>query len=274
MKSKTIKKIFNLSALAVVLFGAAGCQDVIDIELRDADRKYVIEGDVILGTDSVVVRVSRTTSFFDETPPETINSATVKITMPNGDIVALNNVGNGYYKTNGLAITDNGTYGLNVQVENEEFTANTFMPAALELDSLDSEFTEGIFGEAGYYDVYLNFQDPVGPNYYRVNTTLNGERLNEVFDIQLFDDRFSDGAYIRIPNFTQTYELGDTVQIELQSIDARLYKFFETFTAIAGEGAGSPFSAAPANPETNIKGGALGYFGAFTSSKKEIIVVE
>jgi len=274
MNLNTLKGIFNLTALALVMLAAVGCQDVIDIELRDADRKFVIEGDIVLGTDSAVVRVSRTTSFFDESPPEAINSASVKITMSNGDIVTLNSIGDGFYKANGLTITENGTYGLNVMVEDEEFTSSTFMPAALEIDSLFSEYADGFFGGDGYYDVYLNFQDPIGANYYKVNAVQNGVVLKDVFDIQLFDDSFSEGAYIRIPNFTQTYDLGDTVLLELQSIDSKVYKYYETFIAVAGEGAGSPFSAAPANPETNISGGALGYFGAFTSSKKEIVILE
>jgi len=37
---------------------------------------------------------------------------------------------------------------------------------------------------------------------------------------------------------------------------------------VADEDAGNTFSAAPENSETKITGGALGYFGAFTSRKK------
>ena len=73
---------YIIIGLSAILF--TSCQDVIDIELREADRKYVIEGSVVQGVDSVVVRVSRTTSFFETTGPEAITDAEVVLTLPDG----------------------------------------------------------------------------------------------------------------------------------------------------------------------------------------------
>jgi len=51
-------------------------------------------------------------------------------------------------------------------------------------------------------------------------------------------------------------------------MDEPTFDFFNTLSDVLNNQNGP----APANPNTNIQGGALGYFGAFTSSKKQIIV--
>lgn len=269
------RKLINTGSIliAIVLF-TTSCQEVIDIELKNSDRRYVIEGSLTLGTDQSTVRVTRTTSYFSSQPPQPVTNATVEITMPDGEIETMTHLGGGFYKAIDLNIVESSEYKLKVEVEDETFVATTYMNAPVIIDTLDAEYQEGFFGEPGSYNVFITFQDAPGPNHYKVRTFLNGELMNQSDDIQIFDDRFSDGTIIRIPVFNSTFDIGDTVEVDLQSIDRKIYKFYETFTAIAGSGAGSPFSAAPANPETNITGGALGYFGAFTSNRKTIIIQE
>jgi hypothetical protein len=54
---------------------------------------------------------------------------------------------------------------------------------------------------------------------------------------------------------------GDEITVELQYLDEKLYTFFQTLDEVNNN---------TANPVTNIKGGALGYFGAFASEQKMI----
>ncbi len=268
------KNIFFFALLPLLLLSMQGCQDVIDIDLNDAAPKYVIEGAVVEGVDSILVRVTQTASFFDATLPQGINNATVVVTMPNGQEVILASIGNGYYKATGQTITMEAFYSLRVNVEEYEFTATTYMPASVPLDSLSVEYNEGMFGLEGSYMVFLNFKDSIGLNYYKYNVTLNDTLLNKADDIIVVDDALVDGNIIYMPVYTRDFDLDDSVVVELQSIDKSVYKFYQTMVSVASSSAGSPFSATPANPESNIRGGALGIFGAYTSSKKNIIVTE
>ena len=61
----------------------------------------------------------------------------------------------------------------------------------------------------------------------------------------------------------------DTVTVELQSLDDPIYRFWSTL--VFGGASGSSFTASPANPITNITGGALGYFSAHSIRKKTLI---
>ena len=271
-----MKNIHKLLLFALVSFVFASCQDVIDIELRDADRRYVIEGLVIEGVDSVIVRVSRTTSFFDTSEPEAVTDAEVILTLPDGSTQVLSHDSEGYYKVQGIDAIANGTYQLRVLVAGETFTARAFMPVSVSIDSLTYRPEQNFFGPppAGppKFNVFLNFQDPMERNYYRASYARNGNLKDNLNDIQLFDDELTNGNYIEIPIFNQNYRLGDTAYVALLTMDPEVYTFYETFVSAASADAGSPFSAAPDNPITNIEGGALGVFAAFGKSSAQIIV--
>jgi hypothetical protein len=261
------------SAIAIAL---SSCQDVIEIELRDGDRKYVVEGSVVQGVDSAVVRVSRTTSFFDTSGPEAITDAEVTLTLADGTERVLEHVAEGYYKVMGINATPNATYRLKVQADGQTFTASAFMPESVAIDSLTYRPVQNFFGPPPEgpprFNAFLNFQDPLSRNYYRAVYTRNGNLQDNLGDIQLFDDELTNGNYIEIPIFNQEYKLGDTAYVALLTMDAEVYTFFQTFVATASSDAGSPFSAAPDNPISNIEGGALGVFAAYARAEASVVI--
>jgi hypothetical protein len=271
-----MKNIHSYIILGLSTLLLSSCQDVIDIDLRDADRKYVVEGSVVQGVDSVLVRVSRTTSFFETTGPEAITDAEVVLTLPDGTERVLDHVSGGYYKAMGIDAQPNATYRLTVSTGGETFTASAYMPEPVSIDSLTYQPVQNFFGPppAGppKFNVFLNFQDPQARNYYRAVYKRNGNEQNNLGDIQLFDDELTNGNYIEIPIFNQEYKLGDTAYVALQTMDAAVYTFLETFQSAASADAGSPFSAAPDNPITNIEGGAVGVFAAYSRTEAEVVV--
>ncbi|HEY8404372.1 MAG TPA: DUF4249 domain-containing protein [Flavobacteriales bacterium] len=274
MKTLTNKFSFIACMLGLLTFTMQSCQDVIDVDLNDADPKYVIEGHIYEGVDSIMVRVTQTASFFDGGLPPVVDDATVIITMPSGEEVLLQSIGNGYYKATNQVIVDDADYALRVLVNDEEFTAVTRMPKHIELDSLEQVANPQLFGSDPTYAVYVRYQDPVGPQYYKYVVTYNDTLLIDSDEIIVVDPGALDGQEIYMPIYYLSCEVGDVVEVELQCIDKGVYQFFDTMKDIAGGSAGSPFSATPANPITNIRGGALGVFGAYTSSKKSITITE
>jgi hypothetical protein len=84
----------------------------------------------------------------------------------------------------------------------------------------------------------------------------------------VIEDRYSVGAYYKLPIFTDSFEQNDSVDVELVSISHAMFDYFNTL-ALLVDGSGSP---APTNPSSNWSGGALGYFGAFSVSKQTIFV--
>ena len=67
------------------------------------------------------------------------------------------------------------------------------------------------------------------------------------------------------------FTTGDTVRVDLLSIDKASYDCFNTLNDILTSDR-SPTSLAPANPNTNLTNGALGYFAAYSISSKMVVL--
>ena len=116
----------------------------------------------------------------------------------------------------------------------------------------------------------VNFQDPPGHvNYYQFAESVRGRSIPNIF---VFEDRLSDGKYIEQPLFNDSSYLqkGDTLLLTMNCIDRNVFNYFYTLTNVTGN---NDFqTATPANPNTNISNGALGYFSAHTTLRVKVEV--
>jgi hypothetical protein len=114
--------------------------------------------------------------------------------------------------------------------------------------------------------VYCYFRDPPGKNFYRVRISTNDStNLRRYY---LFDDQYTDGeeTELRVAHV----EAGDRVRVDLYSLDRSTYAYYRTLEDLLHSN--PVFGSTPANPDSNIDNGALGYFGACSVSTKTIIV--
>ena len=142
------------------------------------------------------------------------------------------------------------------------------------LDNLDSEIlpeqNRDTDLKADTFQINCYFKDPAKEvNFYRVKSVVNGVAKDKGADLLVAEDRLSDGKDIVLPIYTSIFKLNDKVEVELLSMDKKMFDYFNTLSNLIGNNGDG---AAPANPLTNWSGGALGYFGAFSSSKKTIVV--
>ena len=64
---------------------------------------------------------------------------------------------------------------------------------------------------------------------------------------------------------------GDTITVELLSIYEAAYDYFNTLRDVLSSYRAAT-SLSPANPNTNLNNGSLGYFAAYTIDTKRIII--
>jgi hypothetical protein len=264
------KIIYPIIALIITL---TSCQKVIDIDLNSATPQYVIEAVLVEGTQNFEVHVTQTSNYFSTDKATSIKNATVTLQKEGGTTVTLANENNGYYTVANYTATNKTNYQLKVVLDGKTFEATSYLAQVVPLDSIKVEKALGRpFGNSNdsLYQLYCTFQDPASEtNFYQIKTIVNGKPNDKGKQILVLDDRLSNGNKISIPIFTTEFKLHDTVQVELLMIDQKVYDYFYTLSNVVGNGNNS---AAPTNPISNWSGGALGYFGAFGSSKKEVIV--
>jgi hypothetical protein len=267
---------FNIiiSFLALYLL-TTSCEKIIDVDLNVANPAPVFEA--VMENDSTChVKASLTSSFYDNSTSPAITNAVITISDQLGNSETLSHKGNGTYRGSTLIGTIGNTYTLDINVDGELYTATSKMPPLTTIDSCTVQDRGSFFGGGGppgppTYFVYVNYTDPGSiTNYYAVQTTYyDSVEVDYTTDYRIADDELSNGISTRTFTTFTGFEAGDTITIELASIDEPTHLYFKTLEdAISGAGFAS---AAPANPTTNFSEGALGYFGAW--SKDEIVFI-
>ncbi len=252
-----IIKLFPEFILGLVLLSS--CEKVVDVKLKNAEPRIVIEGLLSDQDTNQTVRISKTISFTEPDRFEGVESASVVLTNEIGQTINFNPVAAGVYKSSKFAGVPGEKYVLKVTVEGQVYTATSSMPEAVKLDSISFKKIS-FFGNDNIFPVaYYNDPEAVSNQY------LFLVRFKEFEPHLLSEDRFNNGNNVIETLFFDSNDLaiGDTARIEMRGIDRNVYRYFFSIAQITGEG-GPPVS--PANPPSNFSNGALGVFSAYTSS--------
>jgi len=274
-----VLKNIRLTALAALVPLAVmlnSCEKVVSIDLNKANPHMVIEGIVTDQhiQDSVVL--SKSGDYFEPSlyfPP--VPNALVTISDDLGSLDTLKEDTPGTYRSSTLRGVPGRTYTLTVASEGTIYNAVSSMPEKVFIDSLYTTPFRAADGDVGYY-LYIEFKDPPDPgNYYRVNLSISrplppdsitGERYH------LFSDNLTNGNEVTLRMRTgRSVVSGDTLTVELLSIDRASYDYFRTLNDILTSDR-APTSLAPTNPNTNLTNGSLGYFSAYTVDSKKIVL--
>lgn len=250
------------------------CEKVVDVALNEAAPRYVIEA-TINNNGICRVLLSATAPVAGADSFAVIRNAAVTINDNNSAAFILSEKQPGVYQSSELKGRPGHTYNLRVVIHNKEFTATSVMPVvAVKPDSV--YFTTGAVSGSEHLIANVWYKDPVGAgNNYRFIQYVNERKESTVF---VNNDKLNDGKSVAFPLFylnsdnneKRNINKGDTVRIELQCIDAGMYRYWYSLSTVSGAQLLS--AVTPANPVTNISGGALGYFSAYTNRSIRVIL--
>ena len=258
--------------IAVVSMFLNSCEKEVYIDLNSANPRLVVQGDLTTSEGSCIVKLNRSVNYYDGNSFPTVSAADVSISNGSGYMATLNEGKPGVYEVSILRPTYlDPNFTLKIIVDGKEYTASSTLPSVVGIDSVLFE-KNNRFGSSTGYRVICKFRDPPGiRNYYRLrlssNDTAAGIDLNS---IRLASDKYTDGEEMRI-SYPTNLLANYSVNVDLESIDKATYDFFYTLRNVAGE-ANPLMSAPPANPTSNISNGALGYFAAYSTDRKTVVI--
>ena len=258
--------------LLLAAFTLTSCEKVIDLDLSTAGTQVVIEGTVSNQLTPWTVRVSQSSGFHENGGGPVIPNATVSIAISGiNSPESLTYAGNGLYQSRPLRGEPGRTYTLTVAANGRTYVAVSTMPAVVPIKRVMLE-NQPVGGPVSYAE----FTDPAGvKNYYRWVLYVNDQPRRDLF---VLDDRLYSGvvnvrqalSILDGPGTNaQTDKLkpGDRVTVEMQSVDQGVYTYLAgLLQLLIGD------AATPANPTSNLSGGALGYFSAHSSTRQTTIV--
>ncbi len=270
---KGVEKVI-LVVLSAVNILISGCQKVINVDLNEAAPKIVIEGLVTDRHGSYMLTISKSGSYFNQPVLQTVSGALAVITDNEGFADTLKESGPGIYYTQKLRGTPGRTYNLKVTSEDQTYEGSSTMMSHVNIDSLKvfksltQSFDFGGNQNDTKYEIHCFFHDPPEKNFYRIRVFKNDSINTENY--RLYDDQYTNGEFteLRVAHAA----VGNTYRVELLSLDKSTYGYFRTLEDLLFT---NPFfGSTPANPNTNLSNGALGYFGAAAISSRTIVVTQ
>jgi len=261
--------------LALFLFAA--CEETIELDLKQTDEVFIIEGSVSSQDTFHTIKITKTVPFGASGQTPRVSDALVTVTDEEGTVFRFEEVEAGLYRSEEAFAGKAGmTYTLRVEVDDRLFIASEKLNPAVGFErleiALDEDEQEDPEDEGRFYDVlFYAFEPQETEDFYLFKFFRNGEQEN------------GDGAFAAVTNDVGLagkiegfplgvyYALDDTARVEMYNISRQAYRYYLDLNNNIGNDGGM-FSGQPANVGTNIEGGALGYFRVAGLAAAEIVV--
>jgi Domain of unknown function (DUF4249) len=263
----------NIAILGLLFLAITSCTKIINVDLNSTDPKVIIEADITDQTGGYQVKITKTVNFSDANNFPAVKGAVVTISDNTGATQTLTETITGLYTLKDAKGVSEKTYSLKVVAEGKTYTATSTMPKAVEF--LGVNIQESPFQRPNSttkeYTYFPSFFDPAdAQNNYLFILSTKGIR-DKGFE-NIFNDNIINGVRNQRPvRGSDDFKVNskDTITVEMQCIDKGVYDYYYSLNQISSNNGNS---ATPANPVSNILGGALGYFSAHTVRKATAII--
>jgi len=258
------------------------CTEEIDFDLNDDGfDRLVVEGFFTDQAKAHQIKLSRTTSYFDEEEVPVVSGAQVRISNTLGEWTLTEDPpGSGlYYTPSDAAGTVGYDHTLSIEIDGESYKATDHMNPTAVVDSAAVEWVpvEGEEDFNGYWAVNMWTTERAGTeDFYRWRTLINGVTDGDTIAFSSYtNDIGFDGAVLEgftVEGFSEdAMQIGDTISVEQHGISEAYYLMLQgTFEQT--EVQGGLFDPPPANIPTNVSNGGLGFFSASAVSEFTLVI--
>lgn len=275
----------NLYILLLLLL-TLSCQKEIVLDYRDIEPVVSIEGRVT--NEQVYVLITRTRSMNDSVKSRGIGGAVVTISSEDGTEQLVYDVRDGYYRpASGMKGVPGRTYRLDVTLDGHQYAASSTMPRQAPIVSTQFIWQSLLDNGMLMYEMWASDPEPDVRNYYwyRVDRRAKDPKVRQkqgtdAYRWSSFDDRgainariyrdimcvneeMMDGRDIEDDQLKSILFDGDTITLQLMTIDRAMFEYYQSVSV--GQRMG-------ANPISNISGGCLGYFAAGSVSHADTVI--
>ena len=275
----------NLYILLLLLL-TLSCQKEIELDYRDIEPVVSIEGRVT--NEQVYVLITRTRSMNDSVKGRGIGGAVVTISSEDGTEQLVYDARDGYYRpASGMKGMPGRTYRLDVTLDGHQYAASSTMPRQAPIVSTQFIWQSLLDNGMLMYEMWATDPEPDVRNYYwyRVDRRAKDPKVRQkqgtdAYRWSSFDDRgainariyrdimcvneeMMDGQDIEDDQLKSILFDGDTITLQLMTIDRAMFEYYQSLSV--GQRMG-------ANPISNISGGCLGYFAAGSVSHADTVI--
>lgn len=269
-----ISRLFNTCIAITIALLSSSCEDVIQVDVVQKSPKIVVDAFVNNKLDTQTIKLTRSIGYFDSTGSEpAITNAQVAIIDQSAALPKLfvfQHAGRGKYQfvpnaNGGDTFAVGHDYALLVVVDQDTLVSFSRLNPTTSIDSIRLVDVVGNgppINTTGNY-VELMAKDRKGPgDFYWIKTYRNDSFLNSISQLNISADMGNtsngqDGElfiypirYNGVNDFLRSYKSGETVRIEIHSINAIAFAWFNL--VVSENQNGGLFATPPANIFSNI----------------------
>jgi Domain of unknown function (DUF4249) len=275
------RNIISLATSLVLITTLVSCEETVELDLNQTPDRVVIEGQVTDARGRQYVRVTKSSGFYQL--GNTIRIANAQVVVKDDAGNQLTFVHNprshkdsaGYYlPPAGFVGVVDRTYTLNVLLDGKTYESSDKLLRVSKLDSL--AYRPNIFRERDepddgkIYELLIYAKEPQETEdnylikYYRNDSLI----YNRETDVYILND-YGVGENIDGVPSSVYYDIGDKARVEMYSVSRDGFLFYSDLATILNSDGGM-FSPPPANPRSNITGGALGFWQVSAMNYREV----
>jgi hypothetical protein len=277
MNQSIFKKLAILLLAATVFFG---CEDEIDVNLKEGKTLLVVDGWITDRPGPQTITLSTTAPYFSNTQTPRVSNALITLWDNEGQREILTEKEPGTYVSSAnFKGKEGNTYYLNIQVNGDEYKAETKIRRPVIIDSLSQKFRKkSLSWDEGYYVLYNGPEQKGVGDFFRLKVYKNDSLQNKPENLIIVQDKYVDGNYIKeVEVNAKPYHVGDRIRVENWSITQEAYQYYVIMSQQIGDGgiSDSPVANIPTNiitlhPDKSRK--AVGFFGGASVTSKELTI--
>ena len=131
-----MKDVIKKILVIISLFILSACEEVIEVELDNADPQIVIEANISDDPTNNIVKITMSTDFYNPSEYENVSNAEIIVTAPNGDTFNFAEQTSGNYTNQDLSAEVGSEYHISVKVDETTYKANSTLSTPIIVDSL------------------------------------------------------------------------------------------------------------------------------------------
>lgn len=261
-----------LSCTLVLGASLQSCEEVIDIDLNDADPALSVDGTINIG-EGAHVQLSYTSDYFGNNEPKHEENAIVTLSSANALSETLTHQGNGLYTGNLIRGQAGIEYELKIAIDDEQYTGTSFLKKPTEIVKLGYKPFDGFGGSDGEqeYNLEITLKNyPEEECFFLIKYYLNDEEQEDSYST-ISHEYFPKEEIIEFSPFSFSFTKDDVVTVRAYSIDEGTYEYYSQLEDIIDRHGGS---STPYNPESNMGKDVVGYFRAWSYDEQKVEIIE
>lgn len=248
-----IRLLIKFTVLFFSLLSFIACEDVVDIDLKEAPQKLVVEASIkwekgTSGADQLI-RLTKTSNFYTNEVP-VVSGAIVYITDSNNNqFDFIESIGTGNYICANFNPILNETYTLTISSEGQLYQSTEKLISVPIINSVQQRNDGGFGGDS--VEVKFFFQDNgLEDNYYLVSVENAAKNFPE---FNIIDDKFFQGNQMFGIYSDSDLKATDVLDLSVEGISKNYYNYLNILLSVSSNSGGGPFQTAPATVKGNIK---------------------